>query len=105
MDKDKKDEIKKKAENVAAFLGYNVNSINIDVINVQEAYCQGYSQALEDTKQDTATYPMDKWVEFKNRLFGHIDYCNEEDRPVDEVRVLQLIKELESFSKPAGEKI
>jgi hypothetical protein len=52
---------------------------------------------------DIEAFPMDKWVEFKNRLFGHIDFCNEEDRPVDEIRVLQLIKELESFGKPAGE--
>lgn len=50
MDKEQKDEIKKNAEKLATFLGYNVNSINIDVTNVQEAYCQGYTQALEDIK-------------------------------------------------------
>jgi hypothetical protein len=55
MDKEQKDEIKKKAEKLAAFLGYNVNSINIDVINVQEAYCQGHAQALDDIKQKQLT--------------------------------------------------
>jgi hypothetical protein len=98
MDKDKKDEIKKKAENIAAFLGYNVNSINIDVINIQEAYCQGYSQALKDTKQDTATFPMDKWIEFKRDLFAFLELDSLQYKTL-----LDRISELESFGKPAGE--
>lgn len=50
MEPIQKNEIKKKAENLAAFLGYNILSTNINVINVMEAYCQGYQQALEDMK-------------------------------------------------------
>lgn len=44
-------------------------------------------------------FPMDKWVEFKQNLFSKFiddDYENAE-------QVLQLIKDLESFGKPAGE--
>lgn len=44
-------------------------------------------------------FPMDKWIEFKNRLLGHISFCNDEDRPVDEIRVLQMIKDLEFYGK------
>lgn len=43
-----KEEIKSKAEKLAQFLGYNTLSVNLDVINVQEAYCQGYLQAIKD---------------------------------------------------------
>lgn len=97
MDKEQKDEIKKKAEELAAYLGYNVNSINLDVINVQEAYCQGYAQALEDFPQ---LFPMDKWREFKSKLLEH--FCV---YPGSTTKMLGFIKELESFGKPAGEKI
>lgn len=97
MDKAQKEEVKKKAENLAAYLGYNINSANIDIINVQEAYCQGYARALEDTPQ---LFPMDKWVEFKQKLFSEISI---HDGSVNGIKVLEFIKELESFGKPAGE--
>ncbi len=43
-------------------------------------------------------FPMEKWIEFKNRLFVLI-----ETYPGDVVGALTIIKELESFGKPAGE--
>jgi hypothetical protein len=95
MDKAQKDEIKKKAEKLAAYLGYNVNSINLDVINVQETYCQGYSHALEDTPQ---LFPMDKWIEFKQKLLNNLNYGS-----IERNDVILLIEELESFGKPAGD--
>ena len=52
LDKTQKDEIKKKAEKLATLLGYNIHSANLDVINVLEAYCHGYAQALEDIKEN-----------------------------------------------------
>jgi hypothetical protein len=45
-------------------------------------------------------FPMDKWIEFKNRLLSHISFCNDEGRPVNEIRVLQMIKDLEFCVKP-----
>lgn len=43
-------------------------------------------------------FPMDKWIEFKNRLFYHIEPCEKD-------RVAKLLKELESFGKPSGDTI
>lgn len=42
-------------------------------------------------------FPADKWVEFKNKLFNHIVFNNGEDKPVDEIKILKWIKELESY--------
>lgn len=50
-------------------------------------------------------FPMDKWVEFKQRLFSEIATCNDTDFPVDGARILSWIKELESFGKPSGDAI
>lgn len=43
-------------------------------------------------------FPMDKWVEFKMALFTELQAHN-----VDQIKILQLIKELESFGKPSGD--
>jgi len=40
-------------------------------------------------------FPMDKWIEFKNAL--HIELLAHKS---DHIRILELIKELESFGKP-----
>ncbi len=48
-------------------------------------------------------FPMDNWVEFKKKLLAEIITCKEIDEPISGAFVLKLIKELESFSKPAGE--
>lgn len=37
-----KEEIKKKAEKIADALGYNVNSLNIEVVNVKDSFCMGF---------------------------------------------------------------
>ena len=42
-------------------------------------------------------FPMDKWIEFKQKLFTHLQ-CAE----INPVHILQMIKDLESFGKPAG---
>lgn len=77
-------------EEVAKVFGWDVNSIAVP----------SYPTAERHTLEIEA-FPMDKWIEFKNRLLAHIDFCNGEDRLVDEIRVLNFIKELESFGKPA----
>lgn len=43
-----KEQIKQKAEKLATFLGYDVNSPSLNVINALEMYCQGYLQAIQD---------------------------------------------------------
>lgn len=50
-------------------------------------------------------FPMEKWVEFKQKLFSEIATCNDVDFPVDGARILSWIKELESFGKPSGDAI
>lgn len=50
---------------------------------------------LDHHRLEIEAFRMDKWIDFKNRLLSHIHFCNDEDTPVDEIRVLQLIKELE----------
>ena len=52
-------------------------------------------------KLDIEAFPMDKWVEFKHKLaslFRNDDYAG---NGFEDIAV--LIKELESFGKPAGE--
>lgn len=48
-------------------------------------------------------FPMDKWIEFKNKLMGYLTSCDEADEIPETLAVLKFIKELESFGKPAGE--
>jgi hypothetical protein len=45
-------------------------------------------------------FPMDKWVEFKQRLFEYIQIT---DTMVSLIPIVEMVKELESFGKPAGE--
>lgn len=42
MSKEEKEEIKKKAEKIADALGYNVNSLSLDVVNVKDSFCMGF---------------------------------------------------------------
>lgn len=44
-------------------------------------------------------FPMDKWIEFKQKLGYHI---NESGGVISANYILNIIKELESFGKPAG---
>lgn len=45
-------------------------------------------------------FPMDKWVEFKKELFTTVQQGM--FPALNEIKILELIKELESFCKPAG---
>lgn len=54
-------------------------------------------------KLEIEAFSIDKWVEFKQKLFTHIYEEGRRGVVFNQIRVLELIKELESFSKPAGE--
>lgn len=41
------DEMKRLAEHTAKALGYNIDSLSLEVINVKESFCQGYQLALK----------------------------------------------------------
>lgn len=56
-------------------------------------------------KLEIEAFPMDKWIEFKKKLFAEIITCYNIDEPVRGEDVLKLIKELESFGKPSGDAI
>ena len=47
-----KEEIKKDADKVATAFGYNIKSIHIDVINVKDAYCNGYRNGYNEAKAE-----------------------------------------------------
>lgn len=40
--------LKQDAEKVASEFGYNATSLNIDVINVKDAYCHGYANCYRE---------------------------------------------------------
>lgn len=48
-------------------------------------------------------FPMDKWIEFKKELFTTVQQGM--FPALNEIKILELIKELESFGKPAGDTI
>ena len=52
-----KEEIKKDAERVASAYGYNGESMALDVINVKDAYCNGYINGGKEVATDFA-----KWI-------------------------------------------
>ena len=54
-------------------------------------------------KLEIEAFPMNKWVEFKQKLFSLLQQGTVHFTPLNEVKVLELIKELESFGKPLGE--
>ena len=49
-------------------------------------------------KLEIEAFPMDKWVEFKKQILFELQKTF-----VNETAIFHLIKELESFGKPAGE--
>lgn len=60
--------------------------------NMQKEKCNRWTLEIE-------AFPMERWIEFKSRLFSNFidhDYEHAEE-------ILMIIKELESFGKPAGE--
>jgi hypothetical protein len=50
-------------------------------------------------KLEIEAFPMDEWIEFKQKLFTHIYEEGRRGVVFNQVRVLELIKELESFGK------
>lgn len=51
-------------------------------------------EEMDRYKLEIIVFTVDKWIEFKQKLFT-----------LDQVRILELIKELESFGKPSGDAI
>jgi hypothetical protein len=58
---------------------------------------------LDHHRLEIEAFPMKKWVEFKKALFSHMD--EPAMGQISPVYILQLIKNLESFGKPAGEQL
>lgn len=63
-----KEAIKQDAEKVAAAFGYNVDSMNLNVINVKDAYCIGFQNGANEQSRELALdfqkYVQDKYVFF-----------------------------------------
>lgn len=53
---------------------------------------------IETHKLEIEAFPMDKWIEFKQKISNVLGHGSRE-----EYEILHLIKELESFGKPLGE--
>ena len=47
-----KEDLKKDADKVATAFGYNYDSMHLDVINVKDAYCNGYMNGAKDEAID-----------------------------------------------------
>lgn len=61
------------------------------------------SNEIEDHyKLEIEAFPMEKWIEFKQKLFTHVYEEGRQGIAFNQVRILELIKELESFGKSAG---
>lgn len=57
-----KEQIKKEAEKLAAYFGYDTSKMSLELINALEMYCQGYLQGVQDAGEyrHTNTSAMDK---------------------------------------------
>lgn len=66
----------------------------------ETGYINADGYAGERRTLEIEAFPMDKWVEFKQKLTGAINYDVQLMR-----NVVDAITELESFGKPKGEKI
>jgi hypothetical protein len=65
---------------------------------IEESGLAGLYKLLE-----IEAFPMEKWIEFKQKLFTELSNSIDPSRHIiNEVKVLKLIKELESFGEPAG---
>lgn len=84
-------------------ISYN-KTIQVQLLGdkIEEAF--GWNNLSSDNgvhhQLEIEAFPMDKWVEFKQKLFDHLVIDGYEISP-DYLR--ELVKELESFGKPAGE--
>jgi hypothetical protein len=58
-----------------------------------------HGRVIQRHKIEIEAFPMDQWVEFKNKLFT---YLSDTDGMVSSTRILQMFKDIESFGKPAG---
>ena len=50
-------------------------------------------------------FPDAKWIEFKNNLMDYLTECDISEEIPETLKVLKLIKELESFGKPAAKQL
>jgi len=55
-----KEALKKDADNVAAAFGYKPDSLSLEVINVKDAYCNGYMNGAKDEAIDFMMWKMRK---------------------------------------------
>ena len=54
----------------------------------------------ENFKLEIEAFPMDKWVEFKEKIMFYLQECEDKDELPESLWVLRMIKELESFGNP-----
>jgi hypothetical protein len=71
-----KEDLKKDADKVAAHFGYKPDSLSLDVINVKDAYCNGYANGVKELEErnkvleDALQGIVDNWTE---RMSGDIE--------------------------------
>lgn len=56
---------------------------------------------MERHRLELLVFSVDQWIEFKQRLFTEIYEKGRRGAILDQALMLELIKELESFGKPA----
>lgn len=69
-------------------------------IYIGETFGYTNSENANQYKLEIEAFPMDKWVEFKQKLFDHLVVDGYE---ISTDYLQELVKELESFGKPAEE--
>ena len=59
-------------------------------------------EVLSETRHtlEIEAFPIDKWVEFKQKLFSHLQTCAVHNTPPDGNKILSIFEELESYGKP-----
>ena len=65
----------------------------------------GFKENKDKRSLEIEAFPMEKWIEFKQKLFTHVYEEGRQGVAFNQVRILELIKELESFGKPAGDTV
>ena len=74
---------------------YNLGQLLSDNFGWKQKEGGNTLQPKERYTLEIEAFPMDKWVEFKERLFKELDKVDP-----SEIKIGRMIKELESFGNP-----
>lgn len=86
---------------------YDMGAVIHEAFDWKELHSRVKGDFIEKKKWslEIEAFPMDKWVEFKEKLTFYLQECEDKDQLPETLWVIRMIKQLESFGKSSGDAI